>query len=127
MEINEGVWFRSACSGLWYQNHHAAGSIAEIRVDGEKLNISPLAADVPEEQAIMELDKFENELDNLINCHSMENGSDTPDYILARYLRDCLETWNRAVRRRENWYGRVPKACEVPITPEENETDDQTY
>lgn len=33
---------------------------------------------------------FEKELQTLINRHSKENESDTPDFILANYLKDCL-------------------------------------
>ena len=48
---------------------------------------------------------FEEELQGLINKASMENGSDTPDFILATYLWDCLRAFELATRRRENWYG----------------------
>jgi hypothetical protein len=49
---------------------------------------------------------FREELEVLINQHCMENGSDTPDFILAHYLSDCLEAFDKAVLWRENWYGR---------------------
>lgn len=49
---------------------------------------------------------FARRLQSLINAHSEENGSDTPDFILARYLLSCLSAWNDAVKRREKWYGR---------------------
>jgi|LULL01.1.fsa_nt_gb hypothetical protein len=44
---------------------------------------------------------FPAELESLINRHSMENGSNTPDFILAEYLRLCLENFDMCVRRRE--------------------------
>ena len=47
---------------------------------------------------------FENDLRDLLNKHSMENASNTPDFILAQYLVTCLVTWNRATREREAWY-----------------------
>lgn len=48
-----------------------------------------------------------------INCHSAENGSDTPDFILAEYLKDCLAVFDKAVNAREKWYGReVMTKCE---------------
>lgn len=31
-----------------------------------------------------------------INKHSLENGSDTPDFILAEYLMNCLESYKRS-------------------------------
>lgn len=49
---------------------------------------------------------FERELRFLINNHSQENASNTPDYILAQYLAACLAAWNRAVQQRETWHGR---------------------
>lgn len=45
-------------------------------------------------------------LKELLNRESAENGSDTPDFILATYLMDCLSAFNRMVRAREVWYGR---------------------
>ncbi len=33
--LNEGVWFQSATSGGWYQNHKAAGGIVQVKIDGE--------------------------------------------------------------------------------------------
>jgi hypothetical protein len=50
---------------------------------------------------------FTQELQSLINRHSMENGSDTPDFILAQYLNGCLEAYNAALTKREAWYGRA--------------------
>ena len=50
--------------------------------------------------------RFEEELRNVINRYSMENGSNTPDFILAQYLDNCLSVFNSAVQRREKWYGR---------------------
>lgn len=44
---------------------------------------------------------FEKELEHLINKHSMENGSDTPDYILAKYLYECLSLYNSTVTSRD--------------------------
>jgi hypothetical protein len=49
---------------------------------------------------------FEKELEGLINAHSKENESNTPDYILAQYICSCLAAFNVAVQHRENWYGR---------------------
>ena len=46
------------------------------------------------------------EIEQIINRSSAENGSDTPDFILAEYLTGCLTTFDKAVRAREQWYGR---------------------
>ncbi len=49
---------------------------------------------------------FEKELEALINKYSQENASNTPDFILAKYLSACLDAYNAAVQQRETWYGR---------------------
>lgn len=43
---------------------------------------------------------FRQELRSLINRFSMENGSDTADYILADYLMSCLDAFDTATRLR---------------------------
>lgn len=47
---------------------------------------------------------FRNELESLINRHSLENGSNTPDFLLAGYLKSCLDAFDHAVRERDKWY-----------------------
>ena len=47
---------------------------------------------------------FQDEIRNLINKYSKENGSDTPDFILAEYLVRCLDVFDWAVRHRTGWY-----------------------
>jgi len=47
---------------------------------------------------------FKNELEALINKHSAENGSNTPDFILAKYLNNCLQVFDDAVNVRSAWY-----------------------
>ncbi len=50
--------------------------------------------------------EFVKELEDCINRHSQENASNTPDFILAEFLGNCLKAWNEAVQRRETWHGR---------------------
>jgi hypothetical protein len=52
---------------------------------------------------------FASELEVLLNRHSMESPSNTPDFILAKYLIDCLATYNKTIVDRANWYGRMDK------------------
>lgn len=59
---------------------------------------------------------FRKELEKLINHYSMEAGSDTPDFILADYIYDCLKNFDKAVQSREKWYGRVVKTCGSPTS-----------
>lgn len=44
------------------------------------------------------------DIENAINRNSAENGSNTPDFILAEYLTDCLAAFDKAVLRRAEWY-----------------------
>lgn len=40
----------------------------------------------------------------IINKHSLENDSNTPDFILAEYLWDCLMSANILIGARSVWY-----------------------
>lgn len=52
---------------------------------------------------------FEKELAALINKYSVENASNTPDWILAQYVVACLLAWATATQQRETWYDRDPR------------------
>lgn len=56
------------------------------------------------------LHDFEAHLRDLINRYSKENGSDTPDYILAEYMLSCLRAFNVAVNKRDSEYA-------LPVDP----------
>jgi hypothetical protein len=71
-------------------------------------------------EPIVDIDKqndFRREIESVINKHSRENVSDTPDFILAEYLTDCLAAFDKGVRERERWYGRY--VLGQPGTPSE--------
>ena len=63
---------------------------------------------------------FEDELTHLLNRYSKENGSNTPDFILAKYLEGCLKNFDHAVSYRENWYGREGTFAKAPLIVEQN-------
>lgn len=48
---------------------------------------------------------FHAELEALINRHSMENESNTPDFILRNFIASSLDAFNQATRDRDNWFG----------------------
>jgi hypothetical protein len=75
----------------------------------------------PEKQQ-MNREDFKIELEKLINRFSLENGSDTPDFILAKYLWDCLYAFNHAVAWRESYNGRVSNTFSVVPPPDNNQT-----
>jgi hypothetical protein len=57
-------------------------------------------------QGIPNRRNFDDELVCLLNKYSKENGSNTPDFILADFIGRCLENWNLTTVTREEWYGR---------------------
>ena len=73
------------------------------------------------------LTDFRTELKQLLNSHSKENTSNTPDLVLADYLQNCLSAFDIAVMEREQFYGRAQKPSVVDISdqacanPKENE------
>ena len=46
---------------------------------------------------------FTEALEQLINKYSKENGSNTPDFILAEYLTAGLTAYDTATNERNNW------------------------
>lgn len=58
---------------------------------------------------------LEGEIRAAINRHSAENGSDTPDFILASYLIGCLTNFNNAVCRRTEWYQSPVQQSQTPF------------
>jgi len=67
----------------------------------------------PRPESDIEIDRrrqqsdFRMELESVINKCSMENGSNTPDSILAMYLIQSLQAFDQAVRCRDQWYGNL--------------------
>lgn len=65
------------------------------------------------------MDTFLDELAALINRYSQENLSDTPDFILAGFLEDCLNAFDTAINHRSAWYGHhdYPGQSKGPVDP----------
>jgi hypothetical protein len=55
-------------------------------------------------QENIEKPDFVHALSSLINSYSKENGSNTPDFVLAEYLEGCLKDFDAATNQRTNWY-----------------------
>lgn len=75
---------------------HACHDLAEKMF----VDASPLPSSGPVEKP-----EFEKALSSLINSYSIENGSDTPDFILAQYLSNSLIAYQKAVHARDKWFG----------------------
>lgn len=56
-------------------------------------------------------------IEHAINRCCAENASNTPDFILAEFLTDCLSAWDRATAARERWYGRSDSCISVWSEP----------
>jgi hypothetical protein len=50
-------------------------------------------------------EKFKKDLEKLINNYSLENENDTPDFIIADYLIECLDNYSNIIKARDKWYG----------------------
>ena len=85
-------------------------------MSNETENAAPVASSavLGDRPTAMQMSNFRKQLEEIINCNCMENGSDTPDFILAEYMHDCLLAWDRATKRREEWYGRKTQAVSSP-------------
>ena len=65
---------------------------------------------------------FEIDLEKLINEHSIDNDLNTPDYILADYLVNCLENYRKITEERENWHQLPSPKNQVRVPTEITET-----
>lgn len=61
------------------------------------------------------------ELQGLLNKHSVENESGTPDYILADYLMGCLENFETTIAARARWRG---ESVELPALTQLSSEED---
>lgn len=64
---------------------------------------------------------FEEKLEDLVNEFSMENGSNTPDYILAQFLAGCLDLFNGTTKARDMW--RLVRDCDMCKGERSSEVD----
>lgn len=99
----EGRLFMAALAKLTIESQtdkHPDEVVAQCRELAEKMfEDNPL----PQEDA--EQPTFKQMLTKLINSYSKENGSNTPDFILADYIEGCLTAFDAAVSNRTAWYG----------------------
>jgi hypothetical protein len=55
------------------------------------------------------------EFQEIINRYSLENDSNTPDFILAEYLWDCLISANILICARIAWYNPEGRPVTKPV------------
>lgn len=78
-------------------------------------DFSDSCACTPTESCKAHGDTFRRDLARAINRNSRENGSNTPDFILADFLARCLEAFDAATRRRADWNESPEPASEMSI------------
>jgi len=54
---------------------------------------------------------LKDDLAELLNQHSMEQASETPDYVLAEYMLGCLYTYEKAIVGKELFWDKQEKEC----------------
>lgn len=59
---------------------------------------------MPIDEAIAREKQFIDDLAEVINKHSRENRSNTPDFVLADYLYKCLLAYEIAIKENFNWH-----------------------
>lgn len=64
---------------------------------------------------------FEKELEQLINRHSRERHSGTPDFILAIYMMNCLRAYEHAIYSRQTWMGNQASSAITLVTAEDTD------
>lgn len=101
--------------------HRAEGNIEQAdacRAHAEGLIEGLSALQCIQSGYFTEPETFEGKIARAINCHSLESGSDTPDFILAEYLKRCLENFDLTMQARKTWYGPEKPAVDV-VSPSE--------
>ena len=68
--------------------------------------------------------RFINELTALLNKYSLENESDTPDFLLAQYVFHCLEIYATITKQRDKWFRFDPCAKNKPLTASDSDKSD---
>lgn len=87
-------------------NIGAGGSQADIEACSHEL--AAVLAEREGTRPPTHISGLSNEIASALNRYSAENESNTPDFILAKFLLGCLQAWDNGVRERERWYGRSP-------------------
>lgn len=49
------------------------------------------------------MDDFEKDLTDLVNKHGLDQASNTPDFIVAKFLRNCAASYVTTMTHRHQW------------------------
>jgi hypothetical protein len=98
---------------LAYGAHHSAKGTPEGTLKAQRnFELAAMCRRIIENDAEMKHlfpapTNFRDDLAQCINRWSMESGSATPDFLLARYLSSALIAFEGATIERDKWYGRT--------------------
>ncbi len=62
--------------------------------------------------------EFKQELIRIINIFGIEKHSDTPDFLIADYLFDCMISYGIATRKRDDWHQFTPFESRINVIEE---------
>lgn len=51
------------------------------------------------------MSNFKGELESLLNRYNLENGSNTPDFVLSKFVCLAIKAFDEAVIARDYWFG----------------------
>jgi hypothetical protein len=116
--VGQAIGAASAC----WENLAGAGTFESGRA-------AQIMNELLEEIRGRESEGLRGALAKALNSVSAENGSDTPDFILATYLSGCLAAFDEATRQRDRWWSHPPKwqAVEVPEAAEPKPVREQLF
>lgn len=81
--------------------------VADRRQDEERRGqvVPVLRTTTPAPVSLVDKSGFSVELQQLLNKYGAEQGSNTPDFILAQFLLASIAAFHAGVGRRDQWYG----------------------
>jgi hypothetical protein len=92
------------CSREASMNEEAKENLKKAESDSEKIE-DPHPGQVGAPNRWGDNPTFQEDLVRLINKHSVENDSGTPDWILAEIMMANLRAWELGIHLRNNWRG----------------------
>ena len=69
------------------------------------MNTEQCNGEIPVELRKSPEETFRGQISGLVNSFLREHISNTPDYILANYMADCLQSFEKATNARDKWFG----------------------
>ena len=87
------------------RRHHNNKGYRQIKLGKTKILIDKLNKEFFMEGHIKPMEKFEKELEKLINKHSIENECDMPDFLLAKMIVGFIKSVGEPIKETLDWHG----------------------